>query len=318
MVRMDGTQPTASLLGRIRRGEVGGIILFGFNITTPEALSELTRTLREAAAAGGQPPLLIAVDQEGGEVRRVPWAPPTLSTIQMGDQGSTSGARSQGAATGLALRDLGIDVDLAPVADVPASEDSFMYLEDRTWSFSASTTASLANAFAQGLESEGVVPVMKHFPGLGFATLNTDSHAVTITESTAALAPGLRPYEQAIAERIPMIMLSNATYTSYDPLAAAGWSDAIATTMLRQQMGFTGVTITDSLTGTAAARGMSPSQLAVSAAVAGVDMILVTGSEPSTLKVYASLMTAADEGRISMANLKASYDRILALKGTAR
>ncbi len=314
MVRMDGTQPTASLLGRIRRGEVGGIILFGFNITTPEALTELTRTLREAAAAGGQPPLLIALDQEGGEVKRVPWAPPTLSTIQMGDEESESAARSQGAATGIALRDLGIDVDLAPVADVPASEASFMYLEDRTWSFSASTTSGLANAFAQGLESEGVTPVMKHFPGLGFATLNTDTHAVTLTESTADLAPGLRPYEQAIAERIPMIMLSNATYAAFDPLAAAGWSRAIATTLLRQQLGFAGVTITDSLTGTASARGMSPSQLAVSAADAGVDMILVTGSESSTLTVYASLMTAAGEGRISRTALTASYDRILALK----
>ena len=317
IVRMDGTQPTASLLGRIGRGEVGGVILFGANITTPAELSALTRTLRGAAAAGGQPPLLVAVDQEGGSIRRVPWAPPTLSTVEMGEQGSTSGARSQGTATGRALRDLGIDIDLAPVADVPASEDSFMYLEDRTWSFSASTTASLANAFAQGLESEGVVPVMKHFPGLGFATLNTDSHAVTITEPATALTLGLRPYQQAIAARIPTIMLSNATYTAYDPLGAAGWSGAIATTMLRQQMGFTGVTITDSLTGTAAARGVSPSQLAVSAAAAGADMILVTGSESSTVKVYADLMTAAVDGQIPRAALDASYDRILALKAGA-
>src|SRR5437764_10345597 len=121
IVRMDGTTPTASLLGRIRRGEVGGIILFGSNITTRTALIALTAKLRAAAAAGGQPRLLIAVDQEGGSVKRIPWAPPTLSPPQMGVRNSTSVARSQGAATGTALKGLGINVDLAPVADVPSS-----------------------------------------------------------------------------------------------------------------------------------------------------------------------------------------------------
>lgn len=314
VVSMTGTRPSADLLGRVRRGEVGGVILFGSNVTTPTALTALTRRLRGAAAAGGQPPLLIATDQEGGSVRRVPWAGPTVAPIRMGDQGSASIARSEGADTGAALRDLGINVDLAPVADVPASAASFMYLDGRTWSFSATATSRLANAFASGLESRGVVPVMKHFPGLGFATQNTDSHVVTLTESIAALAPGLSLYRTAIGDRIPMIMLSNATYTVYDRLHAAGWSRAIATTLLRRDLGFTGVTITDSLTGAAAVRGVSPGQLAVRAATAGTDMILVTGSEDSTRAVYATLLAAADDGAIPAATLRASYARILALK----
>ena len=314
VVSMAGTTPSADLLGRIRRGEVGGVILFGSNITTPAALTALTRSLRGAAAAGGQPPLLIATDQEGGSVKRVPWAPPTLAPPRMGALGAASVARSQGVSTGVALRDLGINVDLAPVADVPASDDSFMFLEDRSWSFDAGATTTLANAFASGLESEGVLPVMKHFPGLGFATLNTDTHVVTLTQSVAALAPGLRPYRTAITDRMPMIMLSNATYTAYDPLHAAGWSPAIATTLLRRDLGFTGVTITDSLTGAAAARGVSAAQLAVEAADAGTDMILVTGSEASTRAAYAALMAAADAGTIPAATLMASYARIIALK----
>ena len=197
MVRMDGLTPSVSLLARIRHGEVGGIILFGSNITTASALVALTAKLRAAAAAGGQPRLLIAVDQEGGSVKRVPWAPPTLSAPQMGRTYSRV-ARAQGASAGTALRELGIDVDLAPVADVPSSTSSFMYREGRTFSFSATTTALVANAFATGLESEGVVPAMKHFPGIGFATRNTDSYVVTITASKTALAPGLLPYRTAI------------------------------------------------------------------------------------------------------------------------
>ena len=314
VVRMDGATPSADLLGRIRRGEVGGIILFGPNVTTPTALIALTAQLRAAAATGGQPRLLIAVDQEGGPIKRIPWAPPTLSAPQMGRLGSASIARAQGASTAAALRALGIDVDLAPVADVPASTASFMYRAGRTFSFSATRTAVLADAFASGLESKGVVPAMKHFPGIGFATRNTDAYVVTIRASRAALAPGLLPYRTAIRHAIPLIMLSNATYPAYDARNAAGWSHAIGVTLLRHDLGFTGVTITDSLDGTAKARGLWTRVLAVSAARAGTDMILTTGSEASTRGVYATLLRQAELGSIPLATLRASYDRILALK----
>jgi beta-N-acetylhexosaminidase len=314
MVSMAGTTPSADLLGRIRRGEVGGVILFGANISTASQVTALTAKLRAAAAAGHQPPLLIATDQEGGSVKRIPWAPPTLSPPQMGANGSTSVALNQGSATGNALLSLGINNDLAPVADVPASTSSFMYQQGRTWSFSATTTTNLSNAFATGLEAASVVPSMKHFPGIGFAVLNTDSHPVTIGASTAALAPGLRPYQTAIANGIPMIMLSNATYTAYDSANAAGWSHAIGTTLLRNQLGFRGVTITDSLTGTAVSRGVSQTSLSLRAAKAGTDMILVTGSEASTRAVYSALLAAAQGGSIARSTLLASYNRIIALK----
>jgi beta-N-acetylhexosaminidase len=314
MVAMAGTTPSADLLGRIRRGEVGGVILFGANISTASQVTALTAKLRAASAAGGQPPLLIATDQEGGSVKRIPWAPPTLSPPQMGANGSTTVALNQGSATGNALLSLGINNDLAPVADVPASTSSFMYQQGRTWSFSATTTTNLSNAFATGLEAASVVPSMKHFPGIGFAVLNTDSHPVTIGASAAALSPGLGPYRTAIANGIPMIMLSNATYTAYDSANAAGWSRAIGTTLLRTQLGFRGVTITDSLTGTAVSRGVSQTSLSLRAAKAGTDMILVTGSEASTRAVYSALLAAAQGGSIARSTLVASYNRIIALK----
>ena len=316
VVRMDGVTPSADLLGRITRGEVGGVLLLGFNITTPAALAALTHKLRAAAAAGGRPPLLIAVDQEGGSVKRISWAPPTLSAAQMGRIGSALTAHAQGASTGTALHNLGINVDFAPVADVPASTASFMYRAGRTFSFSAARTAVLADAFASGLESRGVVPTMKHFPGIGYATLNTDAYVVTIRASRAALAPGLLPYRTAIGHHIPLIMLSNATYTAYDTHYAAGWSPAIATTLLRHDLGFTGATITDSLDGTAHARGVSTSLLAVRAAQAGTDMILTTGSEATSRAVFATLLRDAQIGLISKATLDASYNRIIALKKT--
>jgi len=314
IVRMDGTTPSASLLGRIRRGEVGGVILFGANITTKTALIALTKTLHDAAIVGGQPRFLIAVDQEGGSVKRIPWAPPTLSPPQMGQLASPTTARIQGSQTGQALKGLGIDVDLAPVADVPASTSSFLYQQGRTWSFSASRTEWLSWSFADGLQFAGVLPTMKHFPGLGFATANTDTHVVTIHQSISALTPGLLPYKLGIQHTIPIVMLSNATYPVWDALHPAGWSRAINTTLLRSQLGFRGLTMTDSLDGAAASRHVTTANLAIKAAAAGTDMLLLMGSESSSAGVYSSLVAAARSGQISLTRLQASWTRIIALK----
>jgi len=314
IVAMDGPTPSPSMLARIAGGEVGGVILFGRNLTTKSALIALTSRLHRAATDAGQPRLLIAVDQEGGTIKRIPWAPPTLSPPQMGTLASTPIARAQGLATGQALKALGIDMDLAPIADVPASTSSFLYLQHRTWWFSASRTASLAVAFAEGLQAGGVIPVLKHFPGLGYATLDTDQHMVTIRASRAALAPGLLPYRMAVGANLPVVMLSNATYTAWDAHAAAGWSPAINTTLLRGQLGFRGVTMTDSLDGTAASRGLTASHLAERAAAAGTDLILLTGSEATSRQAFAALLADAESGKLPLTGLEASATRILALK----
>ena len=237
VVKMSGTTPSADLLGRIARGEVGGVILFGSNVTTESQLVALTAELQQAASGGGQPLLLIATDQEGGAVKRIPWAPPTLTVPQMGQLGLASTARDQGVQTGTALRSLGINTDLAPVADVPGSDDSFMYTDGRTWSFSASVTATLSSAFARGLEvgrrHSGDEALSRHRPGAP----EHGQHVVDIDETKAKLAPGLQPYGLAIAQPIPMIMLANATYDAYDPNNGAGWSRAISQTLLRGRSG---------------------------------------------------------------------------------
>lgn len=314
VVSMDGTTPTASLLQRIRGGRVGGVLIHRYNFTSAAGLTALTRTLRRAAAEGGQPRLLIAVDQEGGAVKTVSWIPPTRSPPEMGRIGSSTVARRQGRRTGEALRALGIDTDFAPVADVPASSASFIFRQGRSWSFSAATTSRLANAFGVGLGRGGALATMKHFPGLGLATKNTDTSGVRITASKTALSPGLDPYRRAVEKGIPMVMLSNAVYTAYDSRNAAGWSRAIGATLLRRGLGFRGVTITDSLDAPARVRGIETSVLAIHAAKAGTDLLLLTGTEASSRAVHRALVAAASDGRIRRSRLVTSYDRILALK----
>ena len=314
VVAMDGTRPSESLLRRVRRGRLGGVILFSHNFGSAARLRAITTALRRAAADGGQPRLLIAVDQEGGPVKRIPWIPPRLSPPQLGELGSSETARRQGRKTGAALRDLGINTDLAPVADVPASAASFMYQQGRTWSFSARRTARLANAFAGGLGDRDALATLKHFPGLGYATRNTDSYVVRIVATRRRLAPGLEPYRRAVADHVPLVMLSNAVYEAYDRRHAAGWSRAVGSGLLRDELGFEGVTITDSLDGAARARRVSTDRLAIRAAEAGTDLILLTGSEAASRSVYRSLLDAAAEGGIRQGRLLASYQRIVALK----
>jgi beta-N-acetylhexosaminidase len=309
VVTMQGTTPSPSLLGRVRGGEVGGVIVHGFNFRTCVGLRRITRSLQAAAAAGGRPRLLISVDQEGGDVKTVPWAPPSLAPAQMGSR-----AREQGRRTAATLRALGINVDLAPVADVPVSRASAVYRQGRTWSFDAEKTAVQAGDFALGLRAGHAVATMKHFPGLGLARQDTDRALVRIKATRSRLLPGLVPFGRGIRRGVPVIMLSNAIYDAYDPVNAAGWSRAIASTLLRRDLGFSGVSMTDSLDGAARVRGIPPNALAIGAANAGTDLILLTGSEAATRNVFTSLLRAAQSGRIGRATLETSYARILRLK----
>ena len=308
---MTGTTPSASLLARARRGEIGGVIVHRWNFSSSAQLRAIARALQQAAAAGGRPRLLIAVDQEGGSVKTIPWLPPARAP---GHVRSSADARADGRATGVALLGVGVNTDLAPVADLPATRASAVFRQGRTWSFDAHTTARLSTAFALGLADAHVLATMKHFPGLGLATADTDRAVVRITASRSRLEPGLDPYRSAIAAHVPLIMLSNAVYDAYDRTNAAGWSRAIATGLVRQELGFQGVTITDSLDGAAHTRRITPNVLALAATKAGTDLLLLTGGEAATRSDYTSLLRAAQAGRLGRAGLERSYARILRLK----
>lgn len=313
VVAMTGTTPDASLLARIRAGQVGGVILFGSNIVSPAQLTHLTTTLQAAAHAGGQPRLIVCTDQEGGEVKRIPWAPPNRSAQQLGML-PTSSSTVSGSMTATALAADGVNVNLAPVADVPAGPADFIEQQQRAFSTSRFTVALDAAAFAGGLEAHGVWPTLKHFPGLGLATRSTDDALVTIGAPASTLNKALLPYQVAFRRGIdPIVMLSTAVYPAYDWRAAA-WSPPIIQGLLRGTLGFTGVTMSDSLDSAAAVRHELDTSLAVKSAQAGNDLILVTGSEADGASVYNALLSAARSGALTSANLNASYARITALK----
>lgn len=314
LVSFKGTTPDGPLLARIRAGQIGGVILFGSNIVDANQLANLTAKLQAAARAGGRPPLLVATDQEGGLVRRLSWAPPRSSAQQLG-AASASNVQTVGHNTGVALRAAGVNLDLAPVADVPRSPSNFILAQHRAFATNRYTVANDAAAFATGLEAGGVQPAYKHFPGLGRAgSTSTDDGLVKITASASQISYDLLPYRVALTRTVrPVVMLSTAVYPAYSTKAAA-WSPAIALTLLRTDIGFQGVTVTDSLTSAAAVRGTTPMKLAVRSATVGVDLLLVTGSELTSQAAYNAVLAQARSGAIPLASLKASYNRILSLK----
>jgi len=305
---MAGTKPSSALLARIKAGQVGGVIFFAANIPTPSAAKALIGTLQQAAAAGGNPPLLVAVDQEGGDVRRLP-GPPDLSEAALGTLGSPAKAQAEGKAAGDYLRAIGVDVDLAPVLDTPSSPGNF--LGDRAYSENAQLNARLGPAFVAGLQSAHVAATAKHFPGLGTAPASTDVAHVYITTPKSDLEARLAPFRAAIRGGVKLVMVSNAGYRAFDPSGLpAVLSPRIVDGLLRTRLGYRGVVVSDALEAPGPSGHPNTPELALRA---GVDLLLYT-AESTSAAGYGSALAAARAGTLPLATLEAANARIAALK----
>jgi beta-N-acetylhexosaminidase len=311
VVALEGTSPGGALVRRIEDGEVGGVVLFGGNVRSRAQVRALTAALHAAARRGGRSRLLVMVDQEGGAVRRFRWLPPGLSAAQLGRR-PLAAVRASGSGTGRALRALGVDVDLAPVADVPRVDGSFLTAQERAFSSSADVAAAHAAAFGRGLAAAGILATAKHFPGLGGAVENTDLSPVTIAGGAAALEDDLLPFRRLVAADVPLVMLSSAAYRAYGGRPAV-WSPGVHA-LLRDGLGFAGVTVSDALEPLARLRRVALGAAALRAALAGTDLLLFAGPAATSARAYASLVAAAGQGRLSRASLRESYDRVMALK----
>jgi beta-N-acetylhexosaminidase len=297
--------PTKRFLTRIRRGKMAGVIFLGNNWLTRSKVKHITTQLQAAACTRGEP-LLIALDQEGGIVKRLSWAPPTEAPA---DMTSPADAHAQAAGAALALRESGVDVDFAPVVDTPSSPDNF--LGSRAFSRSRTWNAKMAKAFVRGLQQNGIAATAKHFPGLGLAGGNTDHGRITINAAKWKIEPGLLPFQAAIDAGVKLVMVNTAIYPHLDAARnPAAFSSTIINGILREQLGFTGVTVTDSLTAPA------PSAIpdaATNAMLAGSDL-LIWGAESAAEKGYATLLADAPNSAALRARLTEAAGRIRALK----
>ena len=297
--------PSRRFITRIRNGKMGGVVLLGNGWLTRSTAASVTGELQRAACTRGEP-LLIAVDQEGGLVRRLSWAPPTEAPDEMT---SPSVARSQAAGAAQALGSVGIDIDFAPVVDTPGSAANF--LGSRAFSHSRTWNARMARAFVGGLQENGIAATAKHFPGLGLASGNTDHGRIVINAPAWKLHEGLLPFRSAVRAGAKLVMVSTAIYPRLDgSKRPAAFSSTIIGGLLRKQLGFKGVTVTDSLTAPAANR---IPHSATRAMLAGSDL-LIFGAESAGERGYATLLADKARSPRLQARLTRAAARIRALK----
>jgi beta-N-acetylhexosaminidase len=309
MVRME-RQATPELLRQARSGEIGGVILFPPPEIPGTKLAAEIERLQRAATEGRGPRLLVAIDQEGGTVERLPALPPALSPYTLAQNDDRQATTLEARATGFQLREIGIDVNLAPVMDVPISEDHFM--TPRAFGTDPAQVEDLGLAFAAGLRREGVAATAKHFPGLGRAVENTDFAPTTIATTRAGLEGDIQPFRAAVEAGIELVMLSSAVYPRLGSRDPAVLSSAIATGLLRDELGFTGVTISDDLLSPAIAAGHPRREAAVLASAAGVDVLLFAADDAPG--IAAGLTAAATAGELEETAMRTSCERVVALK----
>ena len=315
-----GTQPPAAVERMIRAGEVAGIVLFADNLPSRSAGQRLIRRLQAIPRPPGlRDPLLAMTDQEGGLVKRIGGAP-TVSAETMGVRGAAFG-REQGRLTAANLRNLGVNVDLAPVLDV-ARPGGTIAKTDRGFGSTAAAVEATAVPFASGLQSGGIAATGKHFPGLGSARLNTDDAVQRIGLPKAILREvDEAPYRRFVEAEGDVVMLSTATYPALSPQPAA-FSRPIATGELRERLGFKGVSITDALDTVAVQAFGGTAKVATAAAGAGTDLLLYTDPAEAA-NAQRALLHALRAGSLSRSSFEDSVRRVLSLRsglsgGTSR
>ena len=321
--------PGDPFLAAVASGHVGNVILFDKDVTSggernirsPEQVRRLTATLR-ATAPG---PIFIAVDQEGGQVRRLKPQKGFLDlpAAQRLGQGSIVETRETAGRLGEELAGLGINVDMAPVADVDSNPlNPAIGRLGRAFSSDPAVVASHALAIGQGLAAHGVAPVLKHFPGQGCA--REDSH-LGLTDITQCWdsATDLLPYAEIFRAGWPgMVMPGHLFHARLDPELPATLSRMVVTGLLRQGLGWQGVVISDDMQMKAISGRYGLRDAILLAVRAGVDILLYGNNleweEGLPEKVFATLRGLVEDGSISVERVRKSWERISALHARSR
>ncbi len=312
VVGFPGTAVTAELAQLLQEGPVGGVLLYERNVESPEQLAALTTTLQRAAEAGGSGlPLLVAVDQEGGGVRRVREGVPDVPSARTAAATLTSAdVRDLSTRQAEALLRLGINTNLAPVADVVGDSSSFLY--QRSYGGDPGVVSAYVSAVVEGQEAAGLISVVKHFPGHGATT--GDSH---LGRAFSALGPEefwavhLRPFEAALRAGVPAVLVSHLVAEGLGATAPSSVSERVIEGLLRTSLGFEGVVVTDDMemAGLPAGGANAPD-----AVLAGADLVIVGHTAAEQRVALEALVAAAESGGLPMQRLDAAVARVLLLK----
>ncbi len=301
-----------AVINRIEEYPVGGIALFSRNITSAEQLPMFISDLQSSSKY----PLFIAVDEEGGRVARIANSDffnvaSYKSMEDIGKSGDASKAEEVGRQIGLYLKELGFNLDFAPVADTNTNPQNIV-IGDRSYGSDPALVARMVSAQLDGMHDSGIMGTLKHFPGHGDTKDDTHSGYVSIEKTWDELKEcELVPFITALP-KADMVMVSHITAVNVtsDQLPTS-MSETMITGKLRNELGYDGVIITDAMAMGAVADNYTSAEAAVTAVKAGVDIVLM----PQNLdEAFNGVMNAVTDGEISMERLDESVMRILKLK----
>ncbi|MEV6018836.1 MULTISPECIES: glycoside hydrolase family 3 N-terminal domain-containing protein [unclassified Streptomyces] len=317
------SSPDSNRIALMRQYHVGSVFLAGRSKAGTTATKSLVDGLQAKAdsVAGHRVGLLVSTDQEGGQVQVL--TGPGFSTIPSAlTQGTwtTTKLRAEAAVWAKELKSAGVNLNLAPVADVvPASlgtANAPIGKFNREFGHTAATVAPHSNAFLEGSTQSGVLATLKHFPGLGFVRGNTDTTANVVDTVTTSSSPSISTFKSGINAGAPFVMISSATYSKIDARNRAAFSPTVIQTMLRKNMGFKGVVISDDLGNAVAVKAVAPGDRAVKFISAGGDVVLTVEPNliPAMTKAVQSRMTQSAAFRTQVSQ---SVHRVLAAKQKA-
>lgn len=318
-IGFEGTTVDDRLRATLEAGDAGGVTLFARNLpknsegTDLRALRQLNDALHEAGRASGEE-LLISVDQEGGRVQRVKAPaehyPPMMRAEPGHGPDALAGLKALGHRMGAELCEWGFDIDFAPVLDVHTNPANPI-IGDRAFGETPEIVAARALAFAEGLQAAGILPCGKHFPGHGDTA--TDSH-LALPRLDFAMERlreiELAPFVAAIAAGVPMLMTAHVVFASLDSAVPATLSPAVVTGLLRNELGYQGVVISDDLDMRAIADNFSVGEAAVTAIDAGCDVLLLCRSLEHQAEARGALLAKAREDAGFRAKISESAARV--------
>lgn len=298
-------------LAAVRDGSLGNVILFARNCPDIHTVAALTHDLQAAAPI----PLLIAADQEGGSVTRLNVGATTMpGAMALGAAGDEALAERVAAVMADEMRAVGINVSLAPVADVNANPANPV-IGVRSFGEDPAEVARLVAATVQGLQRHGVAACAKHFPGHGDTGIDSHLALPRIDRDLADLERvDLVPFRAAIAAGVRLVMTTHIQFPALDPDHPSTLSRAILTGLLRERLGFQGVTITDSMEMKGITQNRTPAEACLAAFAAGADIVCPSHEREDQAGAYRLILAAVREGRVPLARLDEAVQRVLALK----
>jgi len=312
MAGFDGTELNGDLKFLISELKVGGIILFSGNLVEPGQIKDLCLGAQAYAASCGQPPLFIAIDQEGGQVARL--KKPFTEFPGNPFMESETDAEHFADVTSRELNSVGINMNMAPVMDVQPRGFSGI-MEKRVFGSDPEVVSRLGTVIIKSMQDHGIMAVAKHFPGIGRTTLDSHVDLPTLDTDTHDLETfDFIPFQAAIKENVSGIMMSHIRYSSIDPQWPAGLSPDIADRLLRKKMGFQGLVMTDDLDMGAVRKHYDIKTAIRQILISGVDIALICHQGPDIERAYDEILrhlTHSDEIKeLAMV----STERIMAAK----